>query len=687
MDGVEEYHPYMRASWALPIVLVIGLLAAPSAQAGWLAPIELSEAGEHAGAPHLVLDAAGNATAVWDRWNGSDTVVETAYRPAGEAWQAPTDLSEEAEEAEALAGAHDASAPQIAVDGAGDVTVVWERYEGANDLLVQADYRPAGGSWETPVTISGPSGTMADLEPKVAVDARGDATALWMRAGTIQTAYKPANGSWQAPQDLSGSESLTPVMAVDSQGDATAVWMHFDGSRYVVQTAFRPTGEAWQAPSTLSQNGEEGGNPYIALDAHGDTMVVWTGHPEETSVVRVAYRPAGEAWQAPITLPGEEHEAQGPRVALDPHGDAIVAWESSSKNIGSYTRVRASYRPAGGSWETPTTLSQDGANAYPSRAAFDQAGNAVLMWERSDGTEDVVQADYRPAGAESEWEAPASLSAEGQRSSEADVVLDAEGEAPAAQGDATAIWITNGGTCEKSGGEITSCGSYAVQAAGYDSVEPPAEGFAAPPEGVVGTPVTFAVSPTDVWSPKLSFGDGTSAAATNATHTYTRPGRYMVTFASTEILGYSSSMRRPITIVAKAEAESTEATGSHAAGDQIATGPGPAAALQGSALPEPAPPLKLRLTVRRQTLRDILRARAIHLSCHLNAPGVCIVRTVLGSGHTVLRAPGSAGITIRLTHPQMRAVRRLGVLRLVLRASATGPDRQTATAQITLLAR
>jgi hypothetical protein len=37
----------------------------------------------------VVLDAQGNATAVWNTWNGEDTVVESDYRP----WETITRLS------------------------------------------------------------------------------------------------------------------------------------------------------------------------------------------------------------------------------------------------------------------------------------------------------------------------------------------------------------------------------------------------------------------------------------------------------------------------------------------------------------------------------------------------------------------------------------------------------------------
>jgi len=210
--------------FSVGMILALSLLAAPVAQAGWLAPSDISNAGDHVGSPQVVLDSGGNATAVWDRWNGDDTVVESAYRPAGEGWQVPMGISDAPGESssEGSEGVHDAQSPRIAVDARGDVTVVWERYAGTNKLLIQSVYRPAGGSWQAPVAI-GEVDTMMAPEPWVAVDAQGDATATWTAGGTIYSAYKPVGESWQAPVQLSGADAFVPQAAVDAQGDATVV--------------------------------------------------------------------------------------------------------------------------------------------------------------------------------------------------------------------------------------------------------------------------------------------------------------------------------------------------------------------------------------------------------------------------------------------------------------------------------
>lgn len=488
----------------------------------------------------MVLDSAGNATAAWHRWNGENLMVESAFRPAGGGWGGPVVLSEE-DEGDGGLGASNGSSPQIAVDADGDVHVVWERYAGTNKLLIQATTRPAGGTWQDPVDI-GEVKTMAAPEPWIAVDAAGDATAVWKNQQVIESAYRPAGGSWQAPAPISATESFTPEAAVNAEGDATAVWMHFDGSDYVVQSAYRPAGGSWGAPALVSAPGEEGGNPHIALDGSGNAMVVWRGEGEGGEAVRAAYKAAGGGWQDPVdvSIPGEE--AQFPHVALDADGDALVLWGGSTGELGAHAIVQAAYRPAGGSWEAPTEISEDGGNAYPSDVAFDADGNAAVVWTRSDVAHSSVQAAYKPAG--ESWGAPTDLSEAGKDAMDAVVVLGAPGISSAAKGVATALWTrVEGASCEKS-----ECSSYTVQAAGYDSFEAPSEGLEVPEEGTTGAPVQISVPPENIWAPMMEFGDGASAATTNVTHTYAEPGEYTVTFTSREVLGYQSSAQRTIVI-------------------------------------------------------------------------------------------------------------------------------------------
>ena len=537
-------------SWIGVIAALMGVGAAvfaPSSHAAWLPPVEVSAGSEHVGSPHVVLDSAGNATAVWDRWNGSDTVVEASYRPAGEGWQEPIVLSDPDEE-ETSPGASDAQSPRVVADRNNNVTVTWERYAGTKIVLQSVD-RPASGDWGEPKTFAEAPLAMAP-EPWIAGDWEGNQTTVWVQEQTIRTAFRPFAGEWGEPKTLSGDESLTPQAAMDARGDAIAVWMRHESDRYVVESAYRPEQGEWEEPVLVSQPGEEGGNPHVAIDGKGDSLVVWRGEDEGKEVLRAAYRAAGGSWSQPTDVSSPGEAVQSPRAAVDPAGNAIAAWAGNTAELGADDIVHVSFKPAEGSWEAPKELSSAGGNSFPSDVVFDNGGNAALTWQRWDGVTNVVQAAYRPAGGD--WEEPVDLSEDGKGGTDSVVVLDAPGLKDAADGYATAVWVGAGGACA---GEKGTCTGSVVEASGYDPGGLPEVELEAPDSAVVGEPVEVSAGTDSLLAPRIDFGDGSSVAATDATHVYDTPGEYSVSAGGAELLGYRASAQSQIVIRSADESE------------------------------------------------------------------------------------------------------------------------------------
>ncbi|MDQ3765420.1 MAG: hypothetical protein M3460_29395 [Actinomycetota bacterium] len=302
--------------------------------------------------------------------------------------QAPVDLS---------AAGQDAFAPRVAVDGQGNAVAVWDRFNGTN-TIVQAAARPAGGAWQAPINLSAP-GQDASI-PQVAVNAQGNAVAIWRRGTTfnaiVQAAARPAGGAWQAPINLSapGQDASIPQVAVDAQGNAVAVWRRFNGTNDIVQAAVRLAGGAWQAPVNLSAPGQDASIPQVAVDAQGNAVAVWQRFTTFNAIVQAAARPAGGAWQAPITLSlsAVGQNAFNPQVAVDGQGNAVAVWQRNTDNFTPNGFVQATVRPAGGAWQAPINLSASDQPAYEPQVAVDGQGNAVVVWHRSNGTHRIVQA-------------------------------------------------------------------------------------------------------------------------------------------------------------------------------------------------------------------------------------------------------------------------------------------------------
>jgi hypothetical protein len=189
--------------------------------------------------------------------------------------------------------------------------------------------------------------------------------------------------------------------------------------------------------------------------------------------------------------------------------------------------------PAGAApaWLSPVNLSAVGENAEAPQVAVDPQGNAVALWERSNGTNEIIQGAVRPAGGV--WQEPVSLSAAGEEAFDPQVTVDP-------QGNAVAVWERPNGTNE------------IIQGAGYDAAGPLLEGLGIPATGTVGQPLAFAVSPLDVWSAlgatSWSFGDGGTASTTSATHAYATAGSYPVKVTSADLLGNTTSASATIAI-------------------------------------------------------------------------------------------------------------------------------------------
>ena len=137
----------------------------------------------------------------------------------------------------------------------------------------------------------------------------------------------------------------------------------------------------------------------------------------------VAASPAAATFGAPFAPSGAGSTGQAvdPQVAVDADGDTIFAWRLGNG------RVQARVRSTTGALSAVQNLSETGWNAGEPEVAVDAGGNAVFVWQAWDGTRSRVQTRSRSAtGA---WSAVQTLSAAGGDAGEAQVAVDANGNA------------------------------------------------------------------------------------------------------------------------------------------------------------------------------------------------------------------------------------------------------------------
>lgn len=511
-------------------MLVVGLLSSTAnsaSAAGWLQPKDISAANEVVdGRPQVAVDAAGNAVAIWERHVGGEEIVEASERPAGGDWSEPETLSLPDEEGEQS---------RVAIDAAGNAIAVWITGTSITDYVIRSAARPPGGAWSDPEDVSGP--VSEAVTPNIALAAAGDTVVVWSafegEDRILQGAVRSADGEWSAPEDLSDAGDDValldePDVAIDAAGNAIAVW-GVEAATDIVQASVRPADGEWGEPEDLSDAGQNGGEPGVTMNETGAAIAVWARFDGSDDIVQASVRPVDGEWGEPDDLSEAGQDAAEPAVAMDDAGAAIAVW---ARFNGSNSIVQAAARPSTGDWSEPEDLSAAGRNASSPVLAANEAVGAVTIWSRPDGAHQRVQAVVCPPG--EQCSKPDTLSAAGENAGFAEVALDAAGNAIAVFG--------------RSGDD----GPFA-QATGYDFAAPRLNDLRMPTEGTVGEPVSFSVSPFDVFplgATTWAFGDGSQASGNAVSHVYEAPGAYPVTVSAVDAGGNASTQIGAIAIAA-----------------------------------------------------------------------------------------------------------------------------------------
>lgn len=209
------------------------LWASLSAGASWSTPVKISADADSVSPIRMAADASGNVIAVWQQnVSNRPTVYATRLDASKNAWNAPSMLND---------GTKPAYEPQVAADGSGTAMVVWyERDSEGNSLGVQANrFFAATGTWSGPMAVQ-PATAPRGEAPQVAVDAKGNAIAVWRqhvvgngsRYEVWGAHFSNATGAWSNPINfmsqatayvLNGSEHQ-PKIAANANGEAVVVW-------------------------------------------------------------------------------------------------------------------------------------------------------------------------------------------------------------------------------------------------------------------------------------------------------------------------------------------------------------------------------------------------------------------------------------------------------------------------------
>lgn len=294
--------------------------------------------------------------------------------------------------------------------------------------------------------------------PRIAMNAQGNAFATWMQAdnrsghipvrGTIAVArYSAQDKTWGAARDI-GVEPhdfiADPYIALDAVGNAVVVWSQgFLGSS-IWANRYRAAENAWGAAEEVSveaiPNGEFANTARVVLDSNGNAHVFYLA-PQARARLGT---PDGN-WGVPIPLdgvtPGFLLDTAVEAVA-DGNGNVLAAWAyHSPPPLPGYTIAYSRYRPGSG-WSEPKNVVQDPIATFNQnllRIACNANGDAAIVWSTLDGTRTEVLAS-RYTIADDAWGPAQNLE------DSAETLAGHPGVAIDAQGNLAVVWHQKRGT-------------------------------------------------------------------------------------------------------------------------------------------------------------------------------------------------------------------------------------------------
>jgi len=232
---------------------------------------------------NVITNGRGGFTAIQEEYlpDGTGRGVRVAVRDQGR-WSAPADVW-----SAPPSGFGSAFGLQGAMNDAGQVLLAIRDDDGIAVVM-----RSTAGVWSAPRLIAGPGAFRNDpglTTFAVALDDEGDAVVAWVRrvAGgdVLQAATLEKGAGWARPQTLLASQ--TPIsgvaVAVDAAGNATAVWDHQANvgepsptAVGTVETAEHAAGAArWSRPASLTTTARTLGSVAVAVDPAGTAIAAW----------------------------------------------------------------------------------------------------------------------------------------------------------------------------------------------------------------------------------------------------------------------------------------------------------------------------------------------------------------------------------------------------------------------------
>jgi hypothetical protein len=327
--------------------------------------------------PALAVDGRGSMVAVWEQertFGWPHDVHGARFDTSSGDWQAPGLVAQS--ESEGMLG------PVVGLDDAGDGAVVWlESHAKSGHSLYQSHL--VGGAWQG-------AGKLLDQRsgnpgyPRLAVDSAGNVTVMWAEVdgphtGLYLRRMDPEIFEWSSDVVLCSEPCYMPTLAVDWWAGGAAAWLSAEGTDPRLHIAYLglPDG-VWQEeplPDAIPA-----APVYASVAAANRSAVLVWKQDEDPGTVYASMRGSDGVWHPPVLLGSDAEQYTIPQAGFDGNGNIIATWNQGPDDAARV--VAARYDASTGAWSQPVPLDNGAGSATDPILAVNGAGLAVVIWEQ-----------------------------------------------------------------------------------------------------------------------------------------------------------------------------------------------------------------------------------------------------------------------------------------------------------------
>lgn len=333
-----------------------------------------------------------------------------------------------------------AAARRVVMNAGGEGFAIWT----SAGFARVSRYTPAAG-WGAAESLQDTSLHVTVLEADIAIDAAGNAVAVWIAPDPDNISFsvwaarfQPATG-WSTGQLIETSNDFgarAPSVLLGEDGNAYAAWVMGDANGELVWfSRMRPSGAWTVGEAALGLPVLLCSRPALALRAGGGATLAWGSASTRSQTLLLREYTPEEGWvDGFVRVASAVHEGDWERGAMqvslgrDTVGNLMAAWKQVAAD-GTF-ELWARRRSANGEWNGASRISAAGDVVLGHSLATDPAGNAMLAWTRTTGTDPLPAVWASRYTAITGWQAAVRVSTEtGGPALDAVVVLDGVGRA------------------------------------------------------------------------------------------------------------------------------------------------------------------------------------------------------------------------------------------------------------------